>query len=171
MCRSNGQARRLLGEPRMHRFVLAIVCGGCVAGGGPFIGITDSNKIVYGVEAGGGSVLQGNLGWQNRGNTLYLHVDAAVDIAGVASGDPTQRNSPFGGRIGAGGAIRFDDDTLHGMALAGPSAGRVIGGYVSDCSGANNVFLMYLEIRKVGGERQIVIAPRYERQFNFCLGF
>jgi hypothetical protein len=139
----------------------ALACGGCMAGGGPFVGY-GGGRWHGGVEAGVGfALLQANVGVDNK--DLYLR----GDLVGYGEGFETNGNPPVGGRIGGG--VIFHDQGAGGMfVLGGGGVARSRG----SCYRSYDQYQQYhgileLQLRYVGSWT-VGLAARFDASMYAC---
>ncbi len=149
--------------------VLSVLLGvGCAAGGGPIVGLGNQRGVFYGVEAGGGLMIaQAAIAVQRdeRATTVSLRADAVLDAAGLANGrDPAILP---GLRLGGGYAVSGHEGRVFAVGanvnfLLRPNG---VGGGCGDWVPAG---LIGIDARYLGGEWQLVLAPRIEGHKGIC---
>jgi hypothetical protein len=150
--------------------LLAVVCGGCVVGAGPVIGYGKQRGFYAGV-AGYGGVTMGQLSLEVGGTREGALVQGRIDVEASKLRTKnwpfgkTEEDAPYPGlRAGIGYARTGGAGML--ATTVGPDVGvRTARTY---CEGAPS-YIVGIDWRYIGGEHQLVIAPRYETYQDICL--
>jgi len=147
--------------------LVLVVCGGCVIGGGPVVGY-GARRGVYAGVAGVAGVMVAHgtfeLGGTKRGVVGQGRRDLELNKARVL-GQSVKADHPYPGlHLGIGYGRTEGEGGL--AAVVGPDVAVMLN--KSYCSGAPAIYVG-VEWRWVGGESQVVLAPRYEKIGDICL--
>jgi len=148
-------------------WLILVVCGGCVFGGGPVVGYGTQRGVYAGVAgvAGVNAVhATAELGGTKRGAMGQGRLDVELNRARFM-GSGVEIGRPYPGLHMGIGYVRTDG--AGGLAaVVGPDVAFMRN--KSYCEGAPAIYVG-VEWRYIRGESQIVVAPRYETLSDICL--
>jgi hypothetical protein len=146
------------------RLLVVVACSGCAIGGGGAVGYGNKRGFYAGGSVTGG-VTMGQLtmemGGTQRGMLAQFRLEGEFNQARLLESS-RDRHTHFGARAGVGYAYTENTGSL--AALVGPDVARIL----DDDSCANKDVYVGIEYRWVGGESQVVLAPRYENLNGLC---